>query len=184
MGKRKTGPVQESQWLDNLRKPMRGGAAVGEGKSTRGISSNCYPERRSKFHAILREEAWPGVQKEICKLFSEGEKIFFGQQKICWRNYETAIWRIHRPKTSLLHSEEQRVETTRGTLKVEMEELKRKEKVALVTEPSPRSRGTGRQQSKTLWGPRNGGHHCWGHAGSSEQRHRGEHGSGNVVGSL
>ena len=46
-----------------------------------GINSNCYPERRSKFHAILREEAWPGVQKEICKLFSEGEKNLFWSAK-------------------------------------------------------------------------------------------------------
>lgn len=37
--------------------------------------------RRSKFHAILREEAWPGVQKEICKLFCEGEKSFLVSKK-------------------------------------------------------------------------------------------------------
>lgn len=78
----KTGPVQESQWLDNLRKPMRGeGLQWVKERALGGINSNCYPERRSKFHAILREEAWPGVQKEICKLFSEGEKNLFWSAK-------------------------------------------------------------------------------------------------------
>lgn len=78
----KTGPAQESQWLDNLRKPMRGeGLQWVKERALGGINSNCYPERRSKFHAILREEAWPGVQKEICKLFSEGEKNLFWSAK-------------------------------------------------------------------------------------------------------
>ena len=114
---------------------------------------------------ILREEAcfspWPGVQKEICKyLLKEKNKFFFfwlskkKNKHLLKELWETAIWRSHRPKTSWPHSEEQCVETTRGTLKVETERLKRKGKLAPVRSPRREQRPGGRREA--LRGPWDG----------------------------
>lgn len=132
-----------------------------------GINSNCYPERRSMFQS--QGQASRRKSLSICwrrkKIFLVSKKKF--AEGIMRLQYEEVTDPRH-----LYHIQRNNVLKQQGEpRRWRQEELKRKEKVAPVTEPSPRSRGQ-EMKCERLWGPCNGGHHCWGDAVSSERSHR------------